>query len=92
MAASWFRCPVCGFGELPWRPYDDFGLPSFEICPCCGTQFGVEDARQSHELLRHVWAVGGARWWSLVEPPPVGWDPAIQLSEFGPDSTQDQPT
>ena len=36
-------CPVCGYGELHEPAYDRFGCASFEICPCCGIEFGLED-------------------------------------------------
>jgi hypothetical protein len=38
-------CPVCGFLadlDLPWDP--DSGFASFDICPCCKTQYGWDDA------------------------------------------------
>jgi hypothetical protein len=35
-------CPVCGFGLWfqPWRAES----PADEMCPCCGIQFGYDDA------------------------------------------------
>jgi len=33
-----YRCPVCFFDELPYPPRD------YHICPCCGTEFGNDDA------------------------------------------------
>jgi len=34
-------CPVCGFylDQAAWVAE----LASFQICPCCGTQFGYDD-------------------------------------------------
>ena len=41
-------CPVCGFGmEAP--PKD------WHICPCCGTEFELDDAYHTHEQLRTEW-------------------------------------
>ncbi|MFK3936211.1 hypothetical protein ACI2JA_01695 [Alkalihalobacillus sp. NPDC078783] len=37
------RCSVCGYLGLDEPPYDTFGCSSFEICFCCGFQFGVDD-------------------------------------------------
>lgn len=48
-----FYCPVCGFllpgGEPPYFALtmeggvDDFAHASFDICPCCHTEFGFDD-------------------------------------------------
>ena len=40
---NYHKCPVCGFKGLSEPPYDDLGNSSFEICICCGFQFGVDD-------------------------------------------------
>jgi hypothetical protein len=34
-----FCCPICFCAELQEPP-----LSSFEICPCCGVEFGYEDS------------------------------------------------
>ena len=36
-------CPVCGFVGLAVSPYNEAGGGSFEICPCCGFEFGFDD-------------------------------------------------
>lgn len=36
-------CPVCGFDGLDFKPYDEKGFGTFEICPCCGFEFGCDD-------------------------------------------------
>lgn len=47
-----YLCPVCGYGmEDP--PSD------FNICPCCGTEFGYHDANTSTNTLRAAWLRGG---------------------------------
>jgi hypothetical protein len=66
-------CPVCGFDNLPYPP------ENHNICPCCGTQFGYDDATKSHEELRLLWLESGANWWSETQAPPLGWDPIVQL-------------
>jgi hypothetical protein len=73
------KCPVCGYDELREPAYDCFGDPSFEICPCCGIEFGYEDASRSHESLRNDWIAKGMHWHSSVKAPPPGWDPVQQL-------------
>ena len=39
-------CPVCGdFGPKmkEWRPYNEMGVPSYDICYSCGFQYGYDD-------------------------------------------------
>ena len=68
-------CPVCLYANLPYPPND------YNICPCCGTEFGNDDAFQTHEELRWQWIDSGARWRSRLVLPPAGWDAVRQLSE-----------
>lgn len=73
-------CPVCGYTDLDFAPYDDYGIPSQEICPCCGTQFGYDDANTSHDDLRNRWIQNGAIWHSSSQTPPQGWNAERQIS------------
>lgn len=43
-----YICPVCGFKGLTEPAYDDQGNHSYEICSCCGFQFGFDD----YEMMR----------------------------------------
>lgn len=70
-----FTCPVCGYG-LNEPPAD------YAICPCCGTEFGLDDYQISHEMLRHAWVARGARWFAPYPPPP-SWNPMLQLLRAG---------
>ena len=47
-----FYCRICGYrlGFEPWG--DDGKTPTYEICPCCGVEFGNEDWK-SHTNLTH---------------------------------------
>lgn len=36
-----YTCPVCYYDKLDEPPYDETGFGSFDICPQCGTEFGV---------------------------------------------------
>lgn len=36
-----YTCPVCYYDKLDESPYDETGFGSFNICPQCGTEFGV---------------------------------------------------
>jgi hypothetical protein len=75
-------CPVCGFGALDEPPYDDSGSPTYEICPCCGTEFGYGDATEAHATLRKAWIEKGTPWSSGSVGPPSGWDPQGQLHKL----------
>ena len=69
------KCPVCMFRNMPYPPND------YHICPCCGTEFGNDDAYVSHKELRAQWINSGAKW--FFENPPENWNPWIQLLEGG---------
>lgn len=75
--------PVCGFPTLTEPPYDEHDCASFEICPCCGTEFGNDDATQSHVDIRLAWFNRGAKWFSETTLPPPQWDPMKQLRDAG---------
>src|ERR1039458_2229688 len=68
-------CPVCGYTMR-------YPAADYHICPCCGTEFGYDDAGRRHAELRAEWLRAGARWWSPVDPQPEGWDPYMQVSDL----------
>jgi hypothetical protein len=82
-------CPVCGYPDLH-RPAWDGDSASDQICPSCGTQFGLDDwpARDAaeraliHATRRTEWIAAGCPWYS-ARPAPPGWDPARQLATAG---------
>ena len=61
-------CPVCGFvhgGDLPYawtqgtdatgQPVDgQFGSPSFDTCPSCRTEYGVDDYAEDRSV-KDMW-------------------------------------
>ena len=70
-----YTCPVCGYGmEDPPKDYN--------ICPSCGTEFGLHDVNSSISALRHAWLSSGAMWWSPADAQPTGWDPYAQLENL----------
>lgn len=73
-----FACPVCGYAGLEEAPYDELGCSSYGICPCCGTQFGYDDASVAHADLREAWISNGMPWRSR-RIAPDNWDPTHQL-------------
>jgi hypothetical protein len=68
-------CPVCWFSNLPYPAND------YHICPCCGTEFGNDDAEFSWDELRERWVAQGANW--FFGAPPDGWNPQAQLLAAG---------
>lgn len=76
---SKYRCRVCGFlqDELPWGESED--LPTFNICPCCGVEFGYEDATlYGIRRYRKLWLSGGAKWFN-PKLQPKDWTLELQL-------------
>lgn len=80
-----YICPVCGFDKLSFQPYDENGLPSYEICPCCGFEFGCDDfpdKEKAFDKWRLKWIEEGCKWFSR-NPPPKDWKGQKQLHNFG---------
>jgi hypothetical protein len=70
-----YLCPVCFFDQMPYPPRD------YDICPCCGTEFGNDDVEYSLEELRNAWVADGAQW--FYGQPPADWNPWLQLIDGG---------
>lgn len=66
-----FTCPVCCYAGMTDPPED------YNICECCGTEFGNDDEIKSHHQLRVAWVTAGSPWFYGI--PPMNWDPHIQL-------------
>lgn len=75
-----YVCPVCGFSELPEKP------ENYSICPCCGTEFGFDDAEFSYAELRARWIAEGMHWFSRYRLKPANWSPWEQLVTYFPDA------
>ncbi len=79
-----FVCPVCGHRDLVEPAWDiTTGTPSFNICPCCGCEFGYEDATpkaKNRYLLN--WIKKGAIWFK-PDLKPANWDLREQLKYMG---------
>ena len=64
------NCRVCGFyiDDLPWG--EDGNCPTYEICPCCGVEFGNEDSsKESTKRYREKWINEGLTWFDPKEKP-----------------------
>jgi len=79
---KYYICPVCGYDKLDEPPYDEHGCSSFDICPCCGVEFGYDDFATPHSVLRDKWVENGMIWWSPNTPPPAQWDAETQLASI----------
>ncbi len=79
-------CPVCGYPDLDEPAYDQNGSPSFDICPCCGYQFGHGDPKTlvgKKNFLRNWIRMGTL--WSYPSAKPSNWDVKRQLQGIGMD-------
>ena len=78
-------CPVCGFSSF--REFHPEGGHTWDICPSCGFQSGVDcigwDRKLRDETLRTRWVKAGAPWWSSAQNPPAGWNGMDQLLASG---------
>jgi hypothetical protein len=67
-------CRVCGYEllEAPWGA--DNQSPTWEICPCCGTEFGYEDCTPaSARKKRNDWISCGMEWFDARRRP-MNWN------------------
>lgn len=81
------ECRVCGhFSEKPtWG--EDGVTPSFELCDCCGAQFGKNDV--SPEIIneyRNKWINKGGKWFNNKNKP-KNWTFEEQKSKFTKENT-----
>ena len=76
-----FACKVCGFLHDS-RPWGETGHePSFEICSCCGVEFGYEDATPlAAQTYRSNWIKQGCPWFEPGRRPPA-WNLEDQMRE-----------
>lgn len=76
-------CIVCGYPHLTEAPRPKHGGGSFEICPSCGFQFGVDDDDRgiAHAAARAAWVRKGMKWHSR-SPAPADWNPKVQLQRW----------
>ncbi|MGI6126331.1 MAG: hypothetical protein ACOYEF_05135 [Planifilum sp.] len=77
-------CPVCGYDGLTEPPYDREGNPSYEICSCCGFEFGYDDQSQGETFsgYRKKWLAAGAKWFDPAQKP-ENWSLKAQLRRIG---------
>ncbi len=76
-----YRCRACGW-LLPDPPWGADGrTPLYEFCPCCGVEFGYQDATPAGaRRYRQQWLAGGAGWHDPKRRPD-GWSAEEQLTK-----------
>jgi hypothetical protein len=65
-----FNCRVCGLdqGFEPWGEDDE--TPTFDICSCCGVQFGYQDCNEIYvKKFREDWLKKEAKWFTPKQKP-----------------------
>lgn len=84
-----YKCPVCNFKGLFEPAYDPDGYGTYEICICCGFEFGFDDdgyktKEEAYTTWRIKWKEGGCKWFSEynIEFKPADWNPNKQLEVF----------
>jgi len=78
-------CRVCGYNTFPdifWKE----NHPSYDICPCCGNESGVNDFNLSniHEY-REKWRSLNYQWWDSDIFPSIDWNPIEQMKSIPPE-------
>jgi hypothetical protein len=65
---------------FPWGEYGD--CPSFDICLCCGTEFGYDDCfLEDVKISREEWLKMGNTWF-CPEYKPENWSLEEQLKNI----------
>jgi hypothetical protein len=86
-----YPCPICGFRF-------DHPIVDFDICPSCGTEFGIDTVDHTVKELRDIWIANGLTWQSGVDLPPKNWNAYSQLMaiipriDFAPAANQQMPS
>jgi hypothetical protein len=82
MDSTDLRCRVCGL-KLQSPPWGlDGASPEFDYCPCCGVEFGYEDATLAGiRSFRKKWLASGAIW-NDPSARPEHWIVEDQLTEI----------
>ncbi len=77
-----YRCRICGLKQNtpPWG--ENCETPTFNICACCGTEFGYEDNNTSAiKKNRNRWLANEANWFDPDERP-EDWSVEEQLEKI----------
>lgn len=92
MSTFTHTCLVCGYPRLEFAPRSINGGGSYEICPSCGFQFGVDDDDReiTYEQARQTWIDLGYPWSSKGIAKTPRWSGKRQLDRYlkGPKLTR----
>jgi hypothetical protein len=77
-----YKCRVCGFEhETPTWEYGD--SPSYDICHCCGVEFGYSDFTVlAVKNFRKKWIENGAKWSGNISFKPNNWNVESQMKNI----------
>jgi len=73
-------CPICGFDKLKEAPFSKEGAPSYEICACCGFEFGFDEI-ECRDVYLKKWIEHGSKWF-VPELKPRDWNLEEQLKNI----------
>jgi hypothetical protein len=80
MAGGEYRCRVCGLAQAEAIWGTDGQCPTYDICDCCGCEFGYEDCIPGGiKRHRERWLEGGGVWLKSSKVP-SDWSRETQLS------------
>ena len=68
-------CPVCGYGPNLGYPSTEELRRSYEICDCCGCEFGYDDNVEHYDR----WVLKGSPWFNS-KARPLNWSLEEQLA------------
>ena len=77
-----YHCRVCGLsrGYEPWG--EDGNTPIFEICNCCGAEFGYHDFNlEATKSYRKTWLERKNKWFEPKKMP-LNWSLEEQLKKI----------
>ena len=81
MTEDRYKCRVCGLDQSPDLPWGENGdHASFNICSCCGVEFGYEDdSLQNCLSVRRHWVEIRRCAWFAPKEQPTDWNMPAQI-------------
>ena len=74
-----YICRVCGLEQSEPQWGEDGHSPTYNICECCGVEFGYEDVGLTGiKKYRDEWIQAGAKW-NCQKSKPIVWSVDSQL-------------
>ena len=76
------NCRVCGYhnADYPWG--EDGKSPTYQICPCCGVEFGVDDITPENiQKFRNDWQKSNYKWFDK-QMKPSDWSLEKQMRDI----------